>query len=75
MMDGYESALVPAGEKEWVDAPEPVIAVLEKALQRRWKHLAEERLEGVKPEITLGRRFWPLSPEERARLQSLGYIH
>ena len=48
MMDGYENAMGPAEEKEWVDAPEPVIAVLRKALQRRWKHLAEERIEFIR---------------------------
>jgi uncharacterized protein (DUF2252 family) len=40
-------------------------------LQRRWKHLAEERLEDVKPQLPLGRRFWPLSPEERVAITSL----
>lgn len=72
MMDGYENALGPAEEKEWVDAPAPVIAVLKKALQRRWKHLAEERIEDVKPEIPLGKRFWPLSGEEKAAIAELG---
>ena len=71
MMDGYESALVPAGQKEWVDAPEPVTAVLNKALQRRWRHLALERLEDLKPAIPLGRRFWPLSAEERTTIEAL----
>jgi uncharacterized protein (DUF2252 family) len=72
MMDGYENAMGPAEEKEWVDAPEPVIAVLKKALQRRWKHLAEERIEDVRPEIPLGKKFWPLSDEERAAIGALG---
>jgi uncharacterized protein (DUF2252 family) len=71
LMDGYEAALGPDEEKEWVDAPEPVIAVLKKAFQRRWKHLAEERIEDVKPEIPLGRRFWPLSDEERNAIVEL----
>ena len=73
MMSGYENALGPAEEKEWVDAPEPVIAVLKKALQRRWKHLAEERIADVKPEIPLGKRFWPLSGEEKAAIEALGH--
>jgi uncharacterized protein (DUF2252 family) len=71
LMDGYENALGPDEEEEWVDAPEPVIAVLKKAFQRRWKHLAEERIEGVKPEIPLGRRFWPLSDDEGAAIVTL----
>jgi uncharacterized protein (DUF2252 family) len=72
LMDGYENAMGPAEDKEWVDAPEPVIAVLKQALQRRWKHLAEERIEDVTPEIPLGRKFWPLSEEERAAIEALG---
>jgi len=72
LMDGYENAMGPADEKEWVDAPEPVIAVLKQALQRRWKHLAEERIEDITPEIPLGKKFWPLSDEERAAIDALG---
>jgi uncharacterized protein (DUF2252 family) len=72
LMDGYENAMGPADEEEWVDAPKPVIAVLRQALQRRWKHLAEERIEDVTPEIPLGKKFWPLSDEERAAIGALG---
>ena len=71
LMDGYENALGPDEEKEWVDAPEPVIAVLRTAFQRRWKHLAEERIEDITPKIPLGRRFWPLSDEERVAIATL----
>jgi uncharacterized protein (DUF2252 family) len=72
LTEGYESALGPDEEKEWVDAPAPVISVLKKSLQRRWKQLAEERLVDVTPKIPLGRRFWPLSEEERAAITALG---
>src|SRR5476649_165063 len=72
LMDGYENALGSADEKKWVGAPEPIIAVLRQALHRRWKHLAEERIEDVTPEIPLGRKFWPLSDEERAAIATLG---
>ena len=72
LMDGYDNALGPAEDAEWIAAPEPVIAVLKKALQRRWRHLAEERIEDVKPKIPLGKRFWPLSDEEWAAIRSLG---
>jgi uncharacterized protein (DUF2252 family) len=77
MMDGYDNALGPNDDEgpedqEWVDAPEPVIAVLKKAFQRRWKHLAEERIEDVRPQIPLGKRFWPLSDEEKAAIDALG---
>src|SRR6202163_4483180 len=72
LMDGYDNALGPAEDQEWIPAPEPVIAVLKKAFQRRWRHLAEERIEDVKPKIPLGKRFWPLSDEEWAAIRSLG---
>jgi uncharacterized protein (DUF2252 family) len=72
LMDGYDNALGPAEDAEWIAAPEPVIAVLKKAFQRRWRHLAEERIEDVKPKIPLGKRFWPLSDEEWAAIRSLG---
>jgi uncharacterized protein (DUF2252 family) len=76
MMDGYEAALGSdsdkAGDDNWVDAPEPVTNVLKKAFQRRWKHLAEERIEDVRPEIPLGKRFWPLSDAEKAAIEQLG---
>ena len=54
LMDGYTGALRPGADDKWIDAPEPVIAVLRKSLQRRWKHLAEERIENVEPQIPLG---------------------
>jgi hypothetical protein len=72
LMDGYDNALGSAEDAEWIPAPEPVVAVLKKAFQRRWRHLAEERIEDVKPKIPLGKRFWPLSDEERVAIRSLG---
>ena len=39
--------------------------------RRRWHHLAEERIEDVKPQIPLGRRFWTLSQKERADIEGL----
>jgi uncharacterized protein (DUF2252 family) len=72
MMDGYDNALGPAEDKEWIPVPDPLVGVLKRAFRRRWRHLAEERIEDVKPEIPLGKRFWPLSPEERRAIGVLG---
>jgi uncharacterized protein (DUF2252 family) len=44
LMDGYDNALGPAEDREWIPAPEPVVAVLKRAFRRRWHHLAEERI-------------------------------
>ena len=72
MLHGYENALVPA-RKSKVSTKEvqPVNEVLRLALKRRWHHLAEERIEDVKPTIPLGSRFWALSPRERSAIEEL----
>jgi len=49
----------------------PIQTVLERSMQRRWKHLAEERIEDVKPTIPLGKRFWKLNEEEQAAIEAL----
>jgi uncharacterized protein (DUF2252 family) len=48
-----------------------VRSVKRRALGRRWRHLAKERLEDVKPTIPLGRKFWSLSESEREALTAL----
>lgn len=71
MILGYQLALrKPAAE---IALPEPtsVTAVKRRALGRRWRHLAKERLADTRPTIPLGKRFWPLRPEERADLERL----
>ena len=45
--------------------------LLEHSLRRRWRHLALERLETVKPVLPLGEKFWALTPEERTALVQL----
>jgi uncharacterized protein (DUF2252 family) len=45
--------------------------VLQSALRRRWKHLAEERIEDVEPNIPLGKRFWKLRDTERTAIDEL----
>jgi uncharacterized protein (DUF2252 family) len=50
---------------------EPIRVVMKQALRRKWRHLAEERIEGVTPQIPLGRRFWRLKSAERKELEEL----
>jgi uncharacterized protein (DUF2252 family) len=45
--------------------------VLKQALKRKWRHLAEERIEDVKPSIPLGERFWSLSKGEKQAIEHL----
>jgi uncharacterized protein (DUF2252 family) len=65
MIEGYEGELV---HKHTPTPTKAVRRVLKRALKRRWHHLAEERIEDVRPEIPLGRRFWPLSPDEKKEI-------
>jgi uncharacterized protein (DUF2252 family) len=50
---------------------EPIKRVMRQANQRHWKHLAEERIEGVEPKIPLGPKFWSLTKEETRQLEEL----
>ena len=75
MIEGYESAFAPEAQGETLDAhddmPKTVKLVMREAAGRSWKHLADERIEGVEPVIPLGTRFWPLTTEERAGVEHL----
>jgi uncharacterized protein (DUF2252 family) len=73
MINGYEEALkTPRGKlKPNEDDLAPIRAVLDQSRRRRWHHLAEERIEDVKPEIPLGKRFWVLEERERAAIVKL----
>ena len=74
MIEGYETAFErperEAGEDN--DAmPRSVRTLMRRAAGRSWKHLADERIEGVEPVIPLGRRFWPLTAEERGGIEAM----
>ena len=72
LIDGYIQALRHRGRREsWSRHPEAIHLSLRRALRREWKHLANERIEGVSPSIPLGRRFWPLLKSERAGVEKL----
>jgi uncharacterized protein (DUF2252 family) len=73
MIEGYEQALTTpkAAMKANGDGLEPIQAVLRQSQRRRWHHLAEERIEDVKPVIPLGKRFWTLEEKERAGINAL----
>jgi uncharacterized protein (DUF2252 family) len=73
MIDGYEKALTAPKAATKADGNDlaPIQAVLEQSRRRRWHHLAEERIEDVKPQIPLGRRFWALETKERKNIEKL----
>jgi len=59
--------VLPASEK----GGEPIKMVLKEALARKWRHLATERIEDVRPTIPLGPKFWALSSAEREEMSRL----
>jgi uncharacterized protein (DUF2252 family) len=70
LMGGYEAALgeTSKGPKDRSHRPKAIQLLLAQSVRRRWRNLAEERLETVRPAIPLSRRFWPLSLKERNAL-------
>ncbi len=73
MVEGYEQALATPRKETKTEHEdlEPIQILLKQSYKRRWRHLAEERIENVSPTIPLGKRFWPISPEEREEIEEL----
>jgi uncharacterized protein (DUF2252 family) len=73
LMAGYETALAGDFDAEGERALRPgsIGGLLRRSVRRRWRHLAAERLDTVKPLVPLGKRFWKLTREERDALSVL----
>lgn len=73
MVEGYEDAFADpdADTPEARDEPDTVRIVRRRALGRRWRHLAKERLDDAEPSIPLGKRFWPLDDRQREALDAI----
>jgi uncharacterized protein (DUF2252 family) len=73
MMIGYSDALKPGRGKPQLSKKtgKPVRMILKQALSRKWRQLARERIEDVRPTIPLGRKFWALSKKERDEIGRL----
>jgi uncharacterized protein (DUF2252 family) len=75
MVEGYETAFAPEVQGEALDAgddmPKTIKLAMRQAAGRSWKHLADERIEGMEPIIPLGKRFWPLTKAERSAVENL----
>jgi uncharacterized protein (DUF2252 family) len=71
LIEGYIAELKGGAAINEADDVAPIGKVMRSALKRRWRHLAEERIEDVTPQIPLGSKFWPLTEEERKGLRLL----
>jgi uncharacterized protein (DUF2252 family) len=70
---GYELALSGKyGSRKTIHTrPETIQPVMKRAMRRKWKDLAAERIDGTEPNIPLSKKFWPISAAERAELKAL----
>jgi len=73
MMLGYSDAIRPGRGNPASPAKsgKTIRMVLKEALSRKWRHLASERIEDVRPNIPLGRKFWALSKNEHKEILRL----
>jgi uncharacterized protein (DUF2252 family) len=71
VIDGYKQALLRKSAKVTEKEVAPVHLIMQQALHRKWRHLAEERIEDVRPQIPLGRRFWTLTAQEKREIARL----
>ena len=68
---GYEEALAEEDPDFRSQRPSCIRAVMRQAVGRTWENLARERIADVRLTIPLGKRFWPLSTEERAEIERI----
>ena len=72
LVAGYQDALAAKFKTDDKShRPKSIQRLLAQSTRRRWRHLAVERLDTVKPVIPLGKRFWVLAPEERKALTEM----
>jgi uncharacterized protein (DUF2252 family) len=72
LVAGYEAAFDGAIPAEHVQSlPSPIRVVMKRAMKRGWKHLLKERIGKPAAQIPLGRRFWPLTADERVAIAKL----
>ena len=74
VVEGYSEGLSSPPGSDSFEAkklPRVIRVLMQRSLKRRWRHLAEERMENVKPVLPLGRTFWTLSEDERTALDAL----
>jgi uncharacterized protein (DUF2252 family) len=74
MIEGYEGSLKSGKMQKSAHSSKelrPIETVLKQSEKREWRHLAQERIEDVKPTIPLGEKFWSLSREEKDEIERL----
>ena len=72
LMQGYEMAFEPDFDPdEDLAEPASIASAVRLSVGASWKTLATARLDDARPTIPLGKRFWPISPEESAGIEGV----
>lgn len=73
LITGYEQAFDPRrrNDGEGDARPAAVKIAMKAALHRSWRKLDRQTIRDAAPRIPLGKRFWPLSDDERAAIHAL----
>jgi uncharacterized protein (DUF2252 family) len=73
LIEGYLSAFSEPNKKSKreVSKPKVVKAAIKTALSQTWNSMAREKIEDARPNIPLGKRFWPLSQAEQKEIKVL----
>ncbi len=71
MIEGYIQGLLGHQAKDEAENIAPIKTVMRSAMNRKWRHLAEEHLTDVTPKIPLGNKLWPLTKAESCNITSL----
>ena len=71
LVEGYVQAFLPRSKARVAEQPAVVAAALRDARRRSWRQLARDRVGDDASALPKGRRFWPLSKEERDALDTL----
>lgn len=73
LLNGYEQAFDDACSDEVRSAQRPAVVriAMKEALHRSRQQLERQNVHHIKPRIPLGKRFWPLSTDERKAIHAL----
>ncbi|TCG04487.1 hypothetical protein BZM27_40565 [Paraburkholderia steynii] len=73
LLDGYEQAFDDSRSDETsrTERPDVTRIAMEEALNRSRRQLARQNIDHVRPHIPLGKRFWPLSGDEKKAIHAL----
>ena len=73
LLDGYEQAFDDSRSDQTSRAQRPKVVriAMEEAFHRSGRQLARQNIDHVRPHIPLGKRFWPMSDDEKQAVHAL----